>query len=443
MRVCFVYLFILFFCFILLLVPFLLLRLPAWWWNFLPHVIAYGRRHFASFAAVVQEALRWERDQWTDGGVSESAFYAAPVDPSNGTPGTLLRLEEVTNASAYTLPPATVLSRFIYQSETLDGTKVPVPAYILWLTSSLAPNNAPSHHENLWRHFWAPYNLALQGYVVVATDYAGLGVGKTLSGEPIVHGYLATPAQANDVIYFVQAAQQAFSQLGKQFVVIGISQGGAAAWSVAQHQVAAPLQAILPIWSILALGMMSAIAAYFPGFNMSDVFTPEGLQRSALVRDLGITPSTSIALLFGAPLLRPNWTEDPRMQTYQELILTGGRVIAQPLLVIKGEADPILQYSVVAAAIQDTLEKFPDASVEFIHIPGISHDPALTSSQWYWMDWIADRFAGKEASPSLKGLQVKAARPLEAYQPELTWFLSSATRSYQTGWFLPLLHSGG
>jgi pimeloyl-ACP methyl ester carboxylesterase len=418
---------------------------------------------------IVQQAVSWERDQWTDGNVSESEFYKAPPGELSATPGTLLKLEAVTNTSLYALPPATALSRFIYQSETLNGTRVPVSAYILWPyspresadgyqvvawahgTSGFSPNTAPSHHKNLWQHYLAPYNLALQGYVVVATDYAGLGVSKTASGEPIAHEYLAAPAHANDVMYSVQAAQEAFPHLGKQFVVIGHSQGGAAAWSVAQRQVSKPVEGYLgavatapvtsilkepePVRSFLQLGVTQAIAAYFPEFNVSEVYTPEGAQGSELARMLETTTSTSIALASGsgAQVLQSNWTENRYVQAYQDLIVVGGKPIAKPLLVIKGEADRNLQYSVAEAAVQDTKEKFPKASIEFIRIPGVAHDPTLTASQRYWMDWIADRFSGKDVSPGCEVLQAKVARPLEAYQGELNWYLSIATQFYQTG----------
>lgn len=422
-----------------------------------------------SLPPVIQDALQWERDQWTDGSVSEfGSFYNAPENSSKAAPGTLLKLEETTNTSAYALPPTTALSRFIYQSETLNGTLVPVSAYILWPysprecedgyqvvawahgTSGLTPNAAPSHHKNLWQHYLAPFNLVLQGYAVIATDYAGLGVGKTVSSEPILHEYLASPAQANDVIYSVQAAREAFPQLGKRFVVFGNSEGGGAAWSVAERQstrspvdgylgaiAVAPVTSILeeaePIRSILELGLMPAIAAYFPDFNMSEVCTPEGLQRSTLVRALEAPTSTSVALVSDAQLLQPGWTENPYIQEFQELIRNGGKAITQPLLVIKGEADPMLQYSVTAAAVKNTIEKCPGAPIEFIHMPGISHDPALTGSQRYWMDWIADRFAGRNASLGSKELQIKPARPLDAYQPELNWNLTIATQFYHTG----------
>lgn len=423
-----------------------------------------------SLPSVIQDALQWEKQQWIDGNVSETdSFYTAPTNSSGAAPGTLLKLEETTNTSLYALPPSTALSRFIYQSETLNGTCVPVSGYILWPysprestdgyqvvawahgTSGLSPNAAPSHHKNLWQHYLAPFNLALQGYVVVATDYAGLGVGATASGEPIPHEYLVSPAHANDVIYSVQAAREAFPHLGKKFVVLGQSQGGGAAWAVAQRQVTKPVDGYLgavavapvtsileepePIRSILELGLLSSVASYFPEFDPAEVTTADGLQRSALVRALEAPTSTSAALLMGAELLQPGWPNNTYIQQYQDLIFNGGRAIAEPLLIIKGGADSNLAYSVAAAAFNKTVENFPEAPIVFVRLPGVSHDPALTASQRLWMDWIADRFAGRDAHADRGGreLQVKAARPLSAYQSELNWYLGSATQFYQTG----------
>lgn len=103
-------------------------------------------------------------------------------------------------------------------------------------TSGGSKDAAPSRIRNLWQHFVGPYQLALQGYVVVAPDYSGLGLSQDALGKPIVHEYMASPSQANDLVYSAQAAQAAFHELSKQFVVVGHSLGGGAAWAVAQRQ---------------------------------------------------------------------------------------------------------------------------------------------------------------------------------------------------------------
>lgn len=78
-------------------------------------------------------------------------------------------------------------------------------------TSGATANHAPSNYKNLWQHFSAPYQLALQGYVVVATNYAGLGVPTDASEACIMHEYLASPSQGSDVIQFNQCCKDGFS----------------------------------------------------------------------------------------------------------------------------------------------------------------------------------------------------------------------------------------
>lgn len=100
----------------------------------------------------------------------------------------------------------------MYQSITSNGTFVPVSAFILWPyvprpyhrripfvawahgTSGTAPECAPLNKQNLGCHFQGLYEITLQGYAVVATDYAGLGVEHDAVGKAIVHEYLMGPA---------------------------------------------------------------------------------------------------------------------------------------------------------------------------------------------------------------------------------------------------------
>lgn len=136
--------------------------------------------------------------------------------------------------------------------------------------------------------------MALQGYVVVATDYAGLGVGKAALGKPIVHEYLAGPAQATDVVYSIQAARTAFPELSKDYVVIGSPEGGGAAWATLQKLPIEPMAghlgsvALSPvthvlslspneeIYRIIALLLVPSIAAISSDFKLEDILTPEG-----------------------------------------------------------------------------------------------------------------------------------------------------------------------
>ncbi len=416
-----------------------------------------------------RSSLDFEESQWATGSVLDDPFYTLLPSSEDVAPGTLIKLEQEVNSTLFTLPPATALSRFIFQSKALNGSAVPVSGFILWPysprrlsdgvpivawahgTSGISPNCAPSHLKNLWQHFLGPYQLALQGHVVVAVDYAGLGVEKDGSGKRIVHEYLASPSHANDLFYGVQAAKSAFPELSSKFVVIGHSQGGGAAWAVAQRQAVDPADGYLgavavspvtdplaepePIRSLLAVAMIPGIGAMFADFQPADILTPEGEERLHLVLQVGGCVTTGLTLLTGVPLLQPDWAANPHVQEYQKLTVNGGKQIAGPLLIIHGDADSSLSVELSANAVTETLRLFPSSPLQFIRLPGISHAPALTAAQWLWMDWISDRFAGLALTPAGNGSgsnnELVPARSIAAYQPELNWFIERATQFFQ------------
>ena len=205
-------------------------------------------------------------------------FYSIPdkFNPSM-EPGTLLRVETHTNLTNYTVPSGLTMSRIMYTSQNLNGTIVPASSFVLWPyapfqytdgdkwhgrryqkqqapskfplvawahgTSGQFANCAPSNYRSLQYHFMTSYSLALEGFAVVAADYAGLGVTTRPDGEQS-HEWLAGPSGANDVAYAITAVRRAFpDQLDEDgpFIAMGHSQGGNVAWSFAERQVKSPL----------------------------------------------------------------------------------------------------------------------------------------------------------------------------------------------------------
>ena len=414
----------------------------------------------------VAESLEFERRNWAQGSVLDDDFYEAPRETSESPLGTILKIEKNTDTTKYLLPTTTTFSRFLYQSVTLNGSKVPVSAYFLWPysprpqpdgypvvawahgTSGFDANAAPSHHKNLWQHFLAPYQLALHGYVVVATDYAGLGVGRYPSGKPIVHEYLAPPSQANDVIYSVRAAQAAFPELSKRFIVIGHSQGGGAAWSVAQsaatHDIPGYIGAIAvsPYTSvleepnefakILAAAICPGLASAIPEFKPGDLLTAKGERRLEMVHQTGAAISSAVALLSGEDILKPNWRNNSHLREQMQRTGNGGKAIKGPLLITHGTSDPVLSVSVVEDAIRKTFERFPytQSTIQYLSLPKVTHVAALAASQRVWMDWIADRFADHDVESKCNWSELPRARPDSARQTDQNWYLETATESY-------------
>ena len=168
-------------------------------------------------------------------------FYTPPSPLPSTVPGTLLRSEPL----GQSLPGASTY-RILYVTQTASGQPTvssgmlivpdgPAPAggrtVVAWAhpTVGLGPDCAPSRRSDpLTSQLTEPWMLQMVqfGYVVVATDYAGLG-------PPGISQYLVGQAEANDVVNSVRAARHfPGSGAGTTWVVYGHSQGGhASLWT--------------------------------------------------------------------------------------------------------------------------------------------------------------------------------------------------------------------
>lgn len=420
----------------------------------------------SDLSATAAAALAYERSLYVNGQIDEDPFYTSlPMNCQSAAPGSLLKLEETTNVSLYTLPPATTLSRIVYQSQDFFSNKtVPVSAYVLWPyvprpgkdgvqvvayshgTSGLTHNCAPSHIRNLWQHYLAPYQLVLQGYVVVAPDFAGLGVPRDCSNHSITLQYSSSPSYANDLVYSVQAARKAFPQLSSEFVVVGDSDGGGAAWGVARRQATQPVEgylgavAIAPLTnfldetsafaSLLAAAVSTGIQSIFPEFKLDDVVTPMGVQALNLMYKYG----GCLAFLenfIANVTVKEGWQQNPTVQKWAAEVENGGKEISGPLLVFHGEADATVSFNLTVQAVAMTKAAFPNSQLEFIKQPGMSHTSVVQASQSTYMDWIRDRFDGVAIPQGVRILKASPIRPTSAYQTVLNWFIGLATEFYE------------
>lgn len=356
----------------------------------------------------------------------------------------------------------------MFQTETLNGSTIPASAYILWPykprsqrdgyaviawahgTSGGFGNCAPSHVKDLWYQSETPFTLALQGYVVVAPDYAGLGVDKNAEGIEIVHQYMSFRSHANDLFNAVQAAQTAFKELSRQFVVVGHSQGGGAAWGAAERQTLRPVDGYLgtvagspitrpvdqfpmdgtPAMEGVVL-LVRAISSVFPGFNPLDILTPAGVKRLTLLSEVQGCNSPAFELFSDNGLLQPNWAQGYYAQAFQNLTANGNHPITSPMLVIQGEADPLVIAAITTKVVDKTCADHPTSQLDFLTLANVSHVPAMYSSQRIWLKWIEDRFAGVIPPQGCSRSRIASARPFQYYQQEQNWFIKAATEPYQ------------
>ncbi|KAF1983687.1 secretory lipase [Aulographum hederae CBS 113979] len=444
-----------------------------------PQIDAVGIN--STIASNINVAVNFERSNWATGSVDSDPFYSVPSNSSSFPAGSLIKLQTYVNTSTYTLPPDVALSRIIYQTETLNGTTVPASAYILWPylahsfpnitghplvafahgTSGVFPECGPSHIRNLWYQYSAPYSLALAGYVVVATDYAGLGVSHDAHGNEVRHPYLANPAAANDVFFSVQAAQEAFPELSKEFVVVGHSQGGGAAWACAERQGKRPVAGYLgtvaasPITDMAAwmkelpnaaLNIAPGLTSILPDFQIEEWLTPSGIAKTSLLKEVGGCSSVAGQISSSddeEPLFHPDWANSSFAARYAELTTNGNAPPAGPMLVIQGAADTATGIAPLTdKVVNETCQRWPESRIEYRVFEGVGHVPVMYAGMRGWIEWVGERFGGigrvgedghGGENEGCKMVYHRPVRPVEDYQMDLGFYLEYASMpGYET-----------
>lgn len=465
-------------------------------WSYIEDVVSASSLDNATRAGVLT-ALGYERSNWAGESAQSSDFYTTlPANASGASPGDLLKLEVVTNTSLYTLPPNVALSRIMFQTTNLNGTGVPASAYILWPwaprqfnnnndnegeegggrgnlpivawahgTSGWSAECGPSHIRNLWYQYSAPYILALQGYVVVAPDYAGLGVGTDTRHQTIRHQYLSTAA-ADDLLYAVQAAQAAFpADLGgANFVVMGHSQGGGAAWAAAQRQARVPVAGYLgtvaaspsttPFLEAAATALWPAIAqgldSIWPEFNISEWLSADGFERLSLLQGLQGCQSMKEELgynLASADWVNPAFADSFYWNTYVHNMSAVGnlQISPEPMLVLQGTGDSSVPVLYTDMAVNETCQSYPESNIQYARFAGSEHVPVLFSGQRVWLAFIEELFTNAATTTTTGGSTTKKRSPtgcattqytpyldVSRYQTQLAYFMEFPLYAYET-----------
>lgn len=273
----------------------------AWWWLIIAPLAVILSVVFLLVAVDVTSTVRTSQEQ-----AGLAAFYEPPAQLPT-TPGTVIRTEPL----GVDVPGATAL-RMLYVSERPDGTPAasggmifipttPAPEggrpVVAWAHGTLGMGDAcaPSRSTTPLGDTanWLDQMLAL-GYVVVATDYVGLGT-------PGPELYLVAEAEARDVVNSVRAARAIpEADAGDRYVVWGHSQGGHSA-----------------IW----VGHLSEKIA--PELNLLGVAA--AAPAAELVKIMGAQWDTLIGWGIG-PEVAVSWPYvDPALSREQVLTFTGER----------------------------------------------------------------------------------------------------------------------
>ena len=353
-------------------------------------------------------------------------FYTPP-NPLPSKPGTVMRMEpldvSVPGAKAY---------RILYVSQRPDGTPaasggmifIPdTPAatggrpVVAWAHGTLGMGNAcvPSRSDNPLQDTdnWLDQMMAL-GWVVVSTDYVGLGT-------PGPNLYLVAQSEVRDVVNAVRAAGNIpEAQAGSQYVTWGHSQGGhAAIWTghlgdtyapdltllgVAAAAPALDLPAIMGAqWNdvvgwVIGPNVMESWPKYYPSLPLQGLLTPAATDSAQRLAGECIKESALEGLLrqklgqdfFAAnPLTKPAWAQAAHDQTPAPMPAD------MPVFLAQGMADTVVLPW--PNAIIESTWCSAGSTVDALWMGGIGHMAAATTAGPSAVDWIADRFAGRPA----------------------------------------------
>lgn len=417
------------------------------------------------FGTLIEYIINFDRSQLANGGPREDDFYNVPSNITVPTkPGKAIKVQEVTDPAPWSIPSKTALSRFIYSTTDINGTLIPASAYVLWPyqpkkfrgdkkkcssapvvlwthgTSGFYPSGAPSTHRALFYADFVPFALAQAGYVVVAPDYAGLGVGTSWDGTRIPHQYLAKEAGAGDALNALRAAWETFpGRLSKDYVAMGHSQGGVVGWSlseilarndsgfedVAKHHLGTVLAAPPTNFSLVSRSPQiflpwigKDLDQIYPEFNLSDWLTPLGVARTKLLNQVeGSQMVTTYMFQPQEAIVQPDWAETWAAEWFAQLSNVGGRPFKGPMLVLQGTEDPAVVYNVTLNTVEETC-KTQKGDLEFLAVPGAGHFPVIDAARQTWLDWIEDRFEGLDVAKQGCGVrsELESFLPVENYQ---------------------------
>ena len=298
-------------------------------------------------------------------------FYRPPVSWAAQPVGALLRAEHVSG-----VPSDGVGWRVLYVSQDAAGAKVVtsglvfaprrgvVPAggrpVVAWAhpTVGMGDECAPSRTSPVESDVPGLANFLASGWVVAATDYAGLGTAGT-------EQYLVGAAEAHDVLNSVRAARALrAAHAGTRVAIFGHSQGGhAALWtadaapyapelSLVGVAAAAPAAELVPLidhqWSsiygsLIGAEVLVSFPETYPKLRLDTITSRSPAQIATLANKcietaaLDIVASKAIGvgpLIDRNPLTQPRWRAALAANTPPPPSI--------PTLIVQGTADPIV-----------------------------------------------------------------------------------------------------
>jgi pimeloyl-ACP methyl ester carboxylesterase len=355
-------------------------------------------------------------------------FYTPPSPLVKRAPGTLIRSEPIT------APAGAKAWRILYHSRAVDGHDIAASGVVVvptgaaptagrtvvtWAhgTTGLADQCAPSKATDAASTIPLVAPLLAAGYVVVATDYEGLGT-------PGTHPYLVGESEGRSVLDAARAARALEATDGNARVLVaGHSQGGQAALfagelaasyapdldvlGVAAAAPAADVEHILPLAGVINGGrgyLVMGVEGFHAAYEQADpasVLTPSALDLASVALTqcadavraayANTSPSSSIS----GGILAHNPLAIPEIQTLLHQNSAGNRAAGAPLFIAQGSADTTIPQVLTDAFVKKACAA--GDTVDYRTYPGATHGSVIIAAQTDMVAWLTARAQGTPA----------------------------------------------
>jgi acetyl esterase/lipase len=358
------------------------------------------------------------------------SFYTATQQELAGRPGTIIRKEPLTGY----VPPGASAFRILYRSTGLHGEPIAVSGVLVaplgvapaagrpivaWShpTSGVDQPCAPSLSPSALQMIQGLPEMLRRGYVVVATDYPGLGTAGP-------HPYLVGLSEGRAVLDAVRAAGNLpEAHAGKRFVLWGHSQGGHASLYAAllAHKyapelklvgvaVAAPASDLTKLSSTNANSPDGQLLSAMLIWSWSRVFdTPLGQvvaladipSVELLARQCFDPPLDSDSQPVAKPLAMASYKLTADLATaepWHDLSArnTPGALPANvPVFLAQGSADTTIPPALTASYMRKLCQA--GSAVHMMVLPGVDHRLIAHDAAGAAVDWMSGRLAGQPA----------------------------------------------
>ena len=378
------------------------------------------------------------------------SFYLPPSPLPLAEHGTVIRSLPLTDSAA--LPSAARNLVVLYHSKSIDGRDIAVSGTIAipagkppasgwpvttWThgTTGIGGACAPSRDTpNGPEHLFLGMKQVLmdgyvkRGYVVVATDYEGLG-------PPGLHPFLQGESEGRGALDIIRAAREIDPQIGKQYVVIGHSQGGQAdlftaaigpnyvpelkllgnvAMAPASH-IAATVQSMTmdskPSYALgYAMYVLESFASNHPEIDLRKILTPQALAHLPETLQSCIT-KTSSAGYWATSIPKDQFIAGADLSAVLKVAAAnepGGLSIATPTLVVQGGMDDTVLPAWTDATAHSLCGN--GNSLFYTVYPKATHETIPQLSDTQVQSWVAARFAGADAKSNCSALPSAAGQ---------------------------------